>query len=112
MTLVGWMQIVVFALVILALTRPLGAYLYRVFEGDRQPLPRLFAPLERGLLRLCGVDPRREQTWVEYAFALLAFSAVSLLVTYGLERLQALLPLNPQHFPAVPADLAFNTAVS
>jgi potassium-transporting ATPase potassium-binding subunit len=112
MTLVGWIEIVVFALAILALTKPLGAYLYRVFEGARQPLPRLFAPLERGLFRLCGVDPRREQTWTEYAFALLAFSAVSLLVTYGLERLQALLPLNPQHFPAVPPDLALNTAVS
>jgi potassium-transporting ATPase potassium-binding subunit len=112
MTLVGWIQIVVFALVILALTRPLGGYLYRVFEGNQQPLPRVFAPLERGLFRLCGVDPRREQTWVEYAFALLAFSAVSLLATYGIERLQHLLPLNPQHFPAVPADLAINTAVS
>jgi len=112
MTLVGWMQIVVFALAILAVTRPLGAYLYRVFEGDRQPLPRLFGPLERGFFRLCGVHPGREQTWVEYAFALLAFSALSLLVTYGVERLQLLLPLNPQHFPAVPADLALNTAVS
>ncbi len=112
MTLVGWIEIVVFALAILAMTKPLGAYLYRVFEGARQPLPRLFAPLERGLFRLCGVDPRREQTWTEYAFALLAFSAVSLLVTYGIERLQAFLPLNPQHFPAVPPDLALNTAVS
>jgi potassium-transporting ATPase potassium-binding subunit len=112
MTLVGWTQIVVFGLVILALTRPLGAYLHRVYEGVRRPLPRLLGPLERGLLRVCGVDPRREQTWLEYAFALLAFSAVSLLVTYGIERLQHLLPLNPQHFPAVPPDLAFNTAVS
>jgi potassium-transporting ATPase potassium-binding subunit len=112
MTLVGWIQVLVFALVILALTRPLGAYLYRVFEGDRQPLPRLFGPVERGLLRLSGVDQRREQTWLEYAFALLAFSAVSLLVTYGIERLQHLLPLNPQHFPAVAPDLAINTAVS
>ena len=73
MTLVGWIQILVFAAVILAVTRPLGAYLYRVYEGERQPLPRLLGPVERGLYRLCGVDPRREQTWVEYAFALLAF---------------------------------------
>jgi K+-transporting ATPase ATPase A chain len=112
MTLVGWIQIVVFALVILAVTRPLGAYLYRVYEGAQQPLPRLVGPVERGLLRLCSVDARREQTWVEYAFALLAFSAVSLLVTYAIQRLQHLLPWNPQHLPAVPADLAFNTAVS
>jgi K+-transporting ATPase ATPase A chain len=112
MTLVGWIQILVFAAVILAVTRPLGAYLYRVYEGERQPLPRLLGPLERGLYRLCGVDPRREQTWVEYAFALLAFSALSLLVTYAIERFQHVLPLNPQKLPAVPADLAFNTAAS
>jgi potassium-transporting ATPase potassium-binding subunit len=112
MTLVGWIQIGAFAAVILALTRPLGAFLYRVYEGKRQPLPRLLGPLERGVYRLCGVDPRHEQTWVEYAFALLAFSALSLLVTYAIERLQHLLPLNPQKFPAVPADLAFNTAAS
>jgi potassium-transporting ATPase potassium-binding subunit len=112
MTLVGWIQIVVLALVLLALTRPLGSYLYRVFEGTRQPLPRLLGPIERAFLRLCGVDARREQTWTEYALALLAFSAVSLLVTYAIERLQHVLPFNPQHFAAVPADLAFNTAVS
>jgi K+-transporting ATPase ATPase A chain len=112
MTLVGWMQILVFALVILAVTRPLGAFLYRVYEGERQPLPRVLGTLERALFRLSGIDSRRQQTWVEYAFALLAFSALSLLVTYGMQRLQHLLPFNPQKFPAVPADLAFNTAVS
>jgi potassium-transporting ATPase potassium-binding subunit len=112
MTLVGWIQIGAFAAVVLALTRPLGVFLHRVYEGERQPLPRLLGPLERGLYRLCGVDPRRQQTWLEYAFALLAFSALSLLVTYAIERLQHLLPLNPQKFPAVPADLAFNTAAS
>jgi potassium-transporting ATPase potassium-binding subunit len=112
MTLAGWMQILVFAAVVLAVTRPLGAFLYRVYEGQRQPLPRVLGPLERALYRLSGIDPRREQTWVEYAFALLAFSALSLLVTYAIERLQHLLPLNPQKFPAVPADLAFNTAAS
>jgi potassium-transporting ATPase potassium-binding subunit len=112
MTLAGWMQILVFAAVVLAVTRPLGAFLYRVYEGQRQPLPRVLGPLERALYRLSGIDPRREQTWVEYAFALLAFSALSLLVTYAIERLQHLLPFNPQKFPAVPADLAFNTAAS
>jgi K+-transporting ATPase ATPase A chain len=111
MTPVGWIQVLVFAAVVLAVTRPLGAYLFRVYEGP-QPLPRLLGPVERGLYRLSGVDARREQTWVEYAFSLLAFSALSLLVTYALLRLQHRLPLNPQKFPAVPADLAFNTAVS
>jgi len=112
MTLLGWIQIVVFAGVILGLTPPLGAFLFRVYEGERQPLPRLLGPLEHGLYRLSGVDPRREQTWVEYAFALLAFSALSMLVTYALQRLQHLLPFNPQKFPAVAPDLAFNTAAS
>ena len=112
MTFIGWIQILVFAGVILALTRPLGAFLFRVYEGERQPLPRVLGPLERGLYRLSGVDPKREQTWVEYAFALLAFSALSLLVTYALQRLQHLLPLNPQKFASVPPDLAFNTAAS
>jgi len=112
MTLVGWIQVLAFVAAVLAITRPLGAFLYRVYEGERQPLPRLLGTAERGLYRLCGIDARREQTWLEYAFALLAFSALSLLVTYAIERLQHLLPLNPQRFPAVPADLAFNTAVS
>jgi len=111
MTPVGWIQVLVFAAVVLAVTRPLGAYLFRVYEGP-QPLPRVLGPVERGLYRLSGVDARREQTWVEYAFSLLAFSALSLLVTYALLRLQHRLPLNPQKFPALPADLAFNTAVS
>jgi len=112
MTLVGWIQVLVFVAVILAVTRPLGAFLYRVYEGERQPLPRLFGPLERTLYRLSGIDPRREQTWAQYAWALLAFSALSMLVTYAIERLQHVLPLNPQKFPPVPADLAFNTAAS
>ncbi len=112
MTFVGWIQTLAFAGVILALTRPLGAFLYRVYEGEQQPLPKLLGPLERGVYRLSGVDPRREQTWVEYAFAVLAFSALSLLGTYAIERLQHVLPFNPQKLAAVPADLAFNTAAS
>src|SRR5689334_6035216 len=112
MTLVGWIQILVFALLTFALTKPLGIYLYRVFEGDKQPLPRFFGPIERVSYRLIGVDPRREQTWVEYTIALLLFSLFGLLVTYALQRLQASLPLNPQALPGVAPELAFNTAVS
>ena len=108
----GWLQILLYSAVILALTKPLGVYMFRVFEGDRQPLPRVFGPLERACYRLCGVDERREQTWQEYTLALLVFSALGVLVTYAIERLQSVLPLNPQGFPAVPADLAFNTAAS
>src|SRR5689334_6575609 len=108
MTLVGWLQIAAFAAVIVLIAKPVGAYLYRVFEGTRQPLPRV----ERFIYRLCGVDEKQEQTWTQYAFALLAFSAVTLLATYGIQRLQHLLPFNPQKLGAVEPYLAFNTAAS
>jgi K+-transporting ATPase ATPase A chain len=86
--------------------------MYRVFEGERQPLPRLLGPLERLLYRLSGVDPKKEHGWKGYAAAMLLFSLFGLLVTYGIERLQHVLPFNPQKLGAVPADLAFNTAAS
>jgi K+-transporting ATPase ATPase A chain len=112
MTLLGWLQAAVFAAVIVALTPPVGAYLFRVYEGEAQPLPRILGPIERLLCRLCGVDPKREQTWSEYTVALLAFSALGMLVSYGLMRLQHGLPLNPQRFDNVGPALAFNTAAS
>src|SRR4030095_3404092 len=112
MSVNGWVQFLIFFLVILAVTKPLGIYMFRVFEGNQQPLPRFFGPIERGLYRLCGVDPREQQTWTQYTLALLLFSAITLLVTYALERLQQVLPLNPQQFGPVSPDLAFNTAVS
>ncbi len=112
MTLAGWLQILLFFALVLALTRPLGAYLFRVFEGPTRPLPRVLGPVERGLLELCGVDAQREQTWSQYTVALLAFSLFGVLITYALLRLQHVLPLNPQGLPAVEPALAFNTAVS
>jgi potassium-transporting ATPase potassium-binding subunit len=112
MTLNGWIQIGLFFLVILALTRPLGVYMYRVYEGEQKPLPRLMGPVERFLFRLCGVDPKREQTWIEYTVALLVFSAFGVLVTYAIQRLQLHLPLNPQKVAAVEPRLAWNAAVS
>jgi K+-transporting ATPase ATPase A chain len=112
MTFVGWLQILGFALVIFAITKPLGIYMHKVFEGERRPLEGLFGPLERGLYAVSGVDPRREQTWLEYTLALLAFSCFGVLVSYALMRLQAFLPLNPQAMPAVSEHLAFNTAAS
>ena len=105
-------QILLFCLVILGLTRPLGIYLFRVFESERKPLPRLFGPIERAVFRLCGVDPQREHTWQQYTLALLVFSGFGVLITYALQRLQHLLPLNPQHLGPVAPDLAWNTAVS
>lgn len=112
MTAHGWLQIALFYLAILAATRPMGAYMARVFEGDAQPLPRVLGRLERLLYRLAGVDPRREHTAAEYGLALLLFSAVGLLGAYAVMRAQHLLPLDPEALPAVPPALAFNTAVS
>ncbi len=112
MSLSGWLQILLFVIVIVVVTKPLGLYLFRVFEGQQQPWPRVFGPIERGLYRLCGVNPHDQHTWKDYAQALLLLSVCSLVVTYALQRLQHLLPLNPQGFGPVPPALAFNTAVS
>ena len=112
MTLIGWLQILVFLAVIFVITRPLGKYLFRVFEGKRQPAPHLLGPVERLINRLCGIDPAVEQTWDQYALAVLLFSALGMVVTYAILRLQQFLPFNPQHFPAVEPALAFNTAAS
>ena len=108
----GWVQILLFALIIFAVTKPLGIYMFRVFEGERRPAARFFGPIERWIYALCGIDAKEQQDWKAYTVALLVFSAVTMLVTYGIERLQHVLPLNPQNFPGVPADLAFNTASS
>ena len=112
MTSIGWLQILIFSLAVVAVTKPLGVYMHRVFESDARPLPRVAGPLERLLLRACGADPRREQTWSEYTLALLAFSLLGVLVTYAIQRLQGLLPFNPQGMSAVSPASAFNTAVS
>ncbi len=112
MTLTGWLQAaVVFALVCL-LVKPAGAYMARVFEGERVVLTPIVAPLERVIYRLCRIDAAREMSWKSYAFAVLAFSLVSLAYLYALLRLQAFLPLNPQGFGNLAPDLAWNTAVS
>ncbi len=112
MTVNGWLQIALYSLAILALTKPVGLYLFRVFEGDRQPLPRILGPFERLLYRLCGVDPAKEQDWKGYTVSMLLFSLFGLVGTYLIQRLQAVLPLNPNGMAAVAPDLAFNTAAS
>jgi potassium-transporting ATPase potassium-binding subunit len=108
----GWLQIGVFALLVLLLTKPVGLWLFRVFESRARPLPRLLGPVERLLFRLCGVDPDKEQDWKGYAVSVLVFSAMGVLVTYALLRLQGALPGNPNGLGAVTPDLAWNTAVS
>jgi K+-transporting ATPase ATPase A chain len=112
MTVTGWIQILVFCATIVAVTKPLGVFMFRVFETGRPPLPRVLGKLERLIYRLSGIDPAKEQDWKGYTFALLAFSALGVLVTYIIQRTQHLLPFNPQHFPAVGPELAFDTAAS
>jgi K+-transporting ATPase ATPase A chain len=112
MTGSGWLQILLFFLVILALTRPVGVLLYRVFERKKTFLDFLLRPVERLIYSVSGVDEEKEMGWLEYGAAMLLFSGVSLILLYGIERLQRWLPWNPQQFGNVAADLAWNTAVS
>ncbi len=112
MTANGWLQFALFCVILLATVRPVGIYLARVLEGERTWLSSLFGSFERLIYKLCGVNSKEEMNWREYAFATLGFSAVSLLLTYGIERLQNILPWNPQKLVAVGPDLAWNTAAS
>jgi K+-transporting ATPase ATPase A chain len=112
MTIVGWLQAaLVFALVCL-LVKPVGAYMARVFEGERVFLTPLLGPVERVIYRFARIDATREMGWKGYAFSVIAFSLVSFAYLYALLRLQAFLPLNPQGFGNLAPDLAWNTAVS
>jgi K+-transporting ATPase ATPase A chain len=111
-TLPGWLQFLAVVAAIGVATPLLGSYMAKVFGGSRAPGDRVFLPVERTIYRVIGVDPEREQRWTVYAFSLLAFSAVSVLLLYLLQRVQGHLPLNPTHAPAVAPAVAFNTAVS
>jgi K+-transporting ATPase ATPase A chain len=108
----GWIQITLFCVVIIALTKPLGAYVTRVFEGQRTLLSPVLGPIERGLYRLCGIDEKDEQHWVTYTIAMLFFSVAGFLALYLLQRLQEFLPFNPAGQSNVEPTLAFNTSVS
>src|ERR1039458_3387294 len=112
MTANGWFQIAVFVLVLFAVTKPIGAFMARVFSGEKTFLDPVMRPIERLMYRVTGVDEKHEMRWTEYAVSVLLFSAVSLLLLYLIERVQGWLPLNPQKFAAVPQALAFNTAAS
>jgi K+-transporting ATPase ATPase A chain len=112
MSLNGWLQISLFIVLILLFAKPMGTYMTLVFERRRTWLDPIFGPCERLLYRLTGVKPEEEMTWVEYAVSMFAFSGVTLLLTYIVERTQQWLPLNPQHLAAVSPDLALNTAIS
>ena len=112
MTANGILQIALFFLVLLALTKPLGSYMAKVFAGERTFLHRVLRPLEVGLYKLCGIEEEGEQHWTRYAGAMLAFSLVGILFSYVLLRIQQWLPLNPQGLANLGTDLSFNTAVS
>jgi len=112
MTNNGWLQILFFLLVVLALTKPLGIFMARVFNREKTFLDALLRPIEKLLYRLTGVDESTEMGWKEYAGSMLIFSAVTMALTYLIERVQNYLPLNPQKLAAVAPDLAFNTAAS
>ncbi len=113
MTFNGWIQIAIFCAIIIAVTKPLGGYMTRVFAGERTFLTPVLRPIERLTYAVCGVDESKEQHWTGYAIGMLLFSLVGVLSLYALQRLQAVIPFfNPAGLAAVGPDLAFNTAVS
>jgi K+-transporting ATPase ATPase A chain len=108
----GWLQILVYLALILAVTKPLGVFMTRVFNRERTFLDPVLRPLERLIYRLTGVDEDHEMSWIEYGVAMLLFSVVSMLLLYLIQRMQGALPFNPQKLGKVAPDLAFNTAAS
>src|ERR1700736_5463933 len=112
MTVIGWIQILLYCAIIVALVKPLGWYMTRVFNGERTFLSPILRPVEAGLYWIGGVDERREQHWLTYTVAMLLFHVGGFLIIYGLMRLQALLPFHPAGQGAVAEDLSFNTAIS
>src|SRR6186997_1711894 len=112
MTVIGWIQILLYCAIIIALVKPLGWYMTRVFNGERTFLSPVLRPVEVGLYRLGGVDEMREQGWVNYTLGMLLFHIGGFLILYALMRFQAALPFNPSQMSAVAPDLSFNTAVS
>ncbi|MDB5582618.1 MAG: kdpA [Bradyrhizobium sp.] len=112
MTVTGWIQIILFCAIIVALVKPLGWYMTRVFDGKRTFLSPILRPVETGLYWIGGVNEKREQHWLTYTVAMLLFHVGGFLILYALMRLQAVLPFNPQEQSAVAPDLSFNTAVS
>src|SRR5262245_15196159 len=112
MTAIGWIQIVLYCTIIVALTPLLGGYITKVFNGERTRLSPVLQPVEAWLYRLGGVDQKREQHWLTYTVAMLLFHVGGFAILYALMRLQAVLPFNPAEQSAVAPDLSFNTAVS
>src|SRR5947208_2185354 len=112
MTAIGWIQIILYCAIIVALVKPLGWYMTRVFNGERTFLSPILRPVEAGIYWISGVDERREQHWLTYTVAMLLFHVGGFLLIYALMRLQGVLPFNPAEQSAVAQDLSFNTAIS
>src|SRR5215469_16239912 len=112
MTIFGWVQIALFSVIVILITRPLGGYMTRVFAGERTFLSPVLRPIERAVYWCCGVDEKEEQHWLTYAVALLFFSVAGFVTLYALQRFQDVLPFNPQGQTGVEPSLAFNTSVS
>ena len=112
MTLIGWIQILLYGAAVVALVKPLGGYMTRVFNGERTFLSPVLRPVESGLYAMAGVDEKREQHWLTYTLAMLIFHVGGFLIIYAVMRLQAVLPFNPAGQAAVAEDLSFNTAMS
>lgn len=112
MTMIGWLQIILYCAIIVALTKPLGWYMTRAFNGEKTFLSPVLRPIEAGIYWISGVDEKREQHWLTYTVAMLLFHVGGFLIIYGVMRLQAVLPFNPAGQGAVAADLSFNTAIS
>jgi K+-transporting ATPase ATPase A chain len=112
MTFNGWLQIAIYAVLVILITKPFGGYMTRVFNGERTPLRPVLRPIEIGIYKLCGSREDEEQHWISYAVAMLAFSFAGFAIMYGIQRLQNVLPFNPTGQDAVSPDLAFNTSVS
>jgi potassium-transporting ATPase potassium-binding subunit len=112
MTFNGWLQIAIFAVLVILITKPFGGYITRVFNGERTSLRLVLHPIEVGIYKLCGVREDEEQHWISYAVAMLAFSFAGFVIMYAIQRLQNVLPFNPAGQDAVSSDLAFNTSVS
>ncbi len=112
MTFQGWILILGFVGILLALTKPVGSWLFALYEGRRTPLHLVLGPVETGFYKLAGIDPNQEQGWRRYALNMLFFNAMLMALTYAVLRLQGVLPGNPQGLPGLAPHLAFNTAIS
>lgn len=112
MTVIGWLQIILYCAIIVALTKPVGGYMTRVFNGERTFLSPVLRPIEAGIYWISGIEEKREQHWLTYTVAMLLFHVGGFLIIYGLMRLQSVLPFNPAGQSAVAEDLSFNTAIS